>query len=234
MRVSGEAWQDSLRNSAYPLDSTGARSDTGFTLPDDLLLDLNLLVGADTSDVRLSQITVSASSVIVIFSLADGTLVGQLDATTAPASPVPVLRNGQQVGLALLGAAGVTEVTAWPRTIHRFTTASVLPHLLVAQDPRWAPGLELPDGTVLTGDVYLVGGRGVWLEVLAGGVRINITGDPFAGRTSPKRVVRVLSGAIPDALGGVNLIPQSATNEAYRLSIMPQNGTLLVTMVGAA
>jgi hypothetical protein len=95
----------------------------------------------------------------------------------------------------------------------------------------------------LTGNVYLVADRGLWLERTADGFRLHASGDPFDGRVAPARGLLTLNGIGPDLDGNINLIGLSPTNfsgptfvpagSSFRINITPGPTGLTVDLTGA-
>ncbi len=243
MRVLNEQWEDSLRDERYPFAGTGeVLSTTDQTLHPDVILDLNLMVDAATTAVDLDRITVVGGIVTATFT-ANAVVVGTLQLWPAPAAIVPVMNGTLVVGYARLDPLVAEVTTAWLDGEHPIINTQILPHLLVVSDKRWRQGFELPDGTVLTGDVYLVADREVWFERTLAGFAVHVTGDPFAGRTAPSRGLKTLNGIAPDASGNINLIGISTGNivaglfvaagAPFRISLTPGSGSLSVELIGS-
>ncbi len=243
MRILNQQWEDSLRGERYPFAGTGAlRTVDGLELDQDVILDLNLMVDQQTTEVFLQQIVVEQGvSAAATFTLADGTAVGTVALWPAPAAVVPVLNGTLTVGYLRLDPLRAEVLMGWATSTHLFSDVAVLPHLLVVSDKRWRQGFELPDGTVLTGDVYLVADRELWLERTTAGFRVHVTGDPFAGRTVPARGLKTLNGVAP-VDGNVNLVGIGTGNivagsfvaagQAFRISVIPGSGVLTLDLVG--
>lgn len=236
MRVTNEQWEDSLRNKRYPLDGFGdVVSDTGMVLPDDVLLDLNLMVVGDDAVGELTSIEVVAGVAVATFTAGTRTGTVTLAANTVDSVLDP---GGVVIGYVRMGSA-VPVVSGWPTGVHTFSTP-IIPHLLVLSSPKWLTGFELPDGTILTGDVYLVADVGLYFEAVAGGFRFHVTGDPFHGRTAPARGIKTINGVVPTD-GNINLISLSTSNynpafvaagQPFRLDVTP-SGAVTLTLVGA-
>lgn len=235
MRVTNEQWEDSLRNKRYPLDGFGeVVSDTGMVLPDDVLLDLNLMVVGDDATGSLTSITVAGGVATATFLAGDRTGTAVL----TPSAITTILDGGVVVGYLRTGSA-VPVVSGWPAGVHTFN-APIIPHLLVLSSPKWLTGFELPGGEILTGDVYLVADVGLYFEAVSGGFRFHVTGDPFHGRTAPARGIKTINGVAPTD-GNINLIGLSTSNYAptfvaagqpFRIDVTP-GGTVTLTLVGA-
>ncbi len=244
MLILNEEWDDALRSLRYPFAGSGDIVATnGRVMPQDLFLDLNLMVEQDTNEALLATVSVAAGDRATYeFQLADGTVVGTLASTALDTALMPITNGTITVGYAKLNPDTASIVRGWPVGDYQFNV-DVLPHLLVVSDKRWRRGFELPDGTVLTGSVYLVADRGLWFERTADGFRLNAVGDPFNGRTESSRGLQTINGIAPDANGNINLIGLSPTNfsgttfipagSPFRINITPGNGQIAIELVGA-
>lgn len=244
MQFLNEQWDDSLRSKRYPFAGTGPLATTqGQVVPDDLFLDLNLMVESETATVVLATIHVVPGQVALYrFELQDGTLVGTLTSTPSDTTLMPIVLGTLTVGYAKIDLGAAQIVRGWPQ-LDYLLNAEVLPHLLVVSDPAWRRGFKLPDGTILTGNVYLVADRGLWFERTTNGFRLHATGDPFNGRVEPARGLKSLNGVGPDLDGNVNLIGLSTTNfsgstflpagQPFRVNITPGTSELTIDLTGA-
>lgn len=242
MRVTNEQWEDSLRNKRYPLDGFGdVVSDTGMVLPDDVLLDLNLMVVGDEAIGTFDSVIVAGGVATATFFTAGGVTDPGTTSSCAltPNTVTPIIDGaGRVVGYLRTGSA-VPVVTGWPNGVHVFG-APIIPHLLVLSSPKWLSGFELPSGDILTGDVYLVADVGLYFEAVAGGFRFHVTGDPFHGRTAPARGIKTVNGVTPTD-GNINFIGLSTSNydptfvaagQPFRIDVTP-SGVVTLTLVGA-
>ncbi len=244
MRVMNEQWRDSLRGDRYPFADTGTITATdGLILPEDCFLDLNILIDQDTTEVLLLDIvTVANTPAIAHFTLSDGTAVGTLDFADLLANgQVPIRLGTAVVGVAVLDPNAAQIVSGWPAGTHLFNNITIIPHLLVALDKRWRRGFELPDGTILEGDCYLIADRGLWMERTAAGFRLHVTGDPFNGRSKSVRGLKTING-LPPIGGNFNLIGLSEVaftgttytggTTPFRITVKPTTQSLTIDLIG--
>ncbi len=241
MRVLSPEFTDSLRGERYPFLGTGPITSGSLILPDDCLLDVNLMVDENTTEVFLSDVVVSAGTALFHFTFGSGAIVGTLNLDNADGNGVaPIFNNNTMVvGYARIDVGVAQIVKGWPSGQHLFIDVQLIPHLLIVSNRAWRRGFELPDGTVLEGDVYLVGDRGVWLERTADGFKVHVTGDPFDGRTVPARGLSSINDLVPDANGNINLIGLASNGDdswtidgtPFRISVIPRNAEVVLRLV---
>lgn len=235
MRLVNRQYRDNLTLTRYPFQDTAPLTTTsGHTIPDQLFLDLVILVREETVAVSLSSIAVSGGNAVVSFSDSNGVVVATADLSSADGQGQLTLRHGGlPAGYALVTLGAATIVSGWPAGVYT-ADAPILAHLLVVSDPAWLTGFLLPDGTVLTGEVYLVAGQGLWLNPTSNGFAVNVTGDPYAVRTSAA-VLQTLNGVAPDSNGNVtlyNLGSSGSMDGPFRLQITPEAGSVRIKLIG--
>ncbi len=235
MRIIHQQYRDALTGQRYPFDGNGdIPASNGFVVPQDLFLDIAVMVNVDVVEVFLETITVADGAAVATFALADDTIVAT--ATFADADSTGQLSLIEPVtlafaGYALVGSGAATIVSGWPAGVYT-VHVPVLPHLLVVNDKAWRSGFELPDGSILTGNVYLVADRGLWLERTIDGFRLHVTGDPYLTRSSAA-ALRTINDVAPDANGNINLITEGAApGQPYRLQIRPTLTGLVIGLIG--
>ncbi len=244
MRVNNQQWTDSLRSERYPFAGTGPLTGVdGLTIPNDFFLDLNLLVAQDTETVLLTSITTEANiPPVVRFELEDGTLVGLMDCADIQSNnQCPIFLGTAAVGVAVLDPNSLQIVQGWAADTHEFVSLAILPHLLIALDKRWRRGFELPDGTIIEGDAYLIADKGLWFERTVDGFCLHVTGDPFNGRVVPARGLKTINGVAPTD-GSINLIGLSDTamtgttyiggTTPFRLTVKPTGQAVKIELIG--
>jgi hypothetical protein len=235
MRIVNRQYRDNLQLTRYPFQGTEPLITTsGAQVPDQLFLDLAIMVTEETVAVALTQIVVASATAIASFSDNNGTVVAIANLSTVDGQGQVVLMKGSlQVGYALVSLNAVTIVNGWPAGTYTLD-APILSHLLVISDPAWLAGYLLPDGTVLTGDVYLVADHGLWLNHTSTGFQFNVTGDPYTVRTAAA-VLTALNGVAPDSNGNVTLFNLGAAGSLtgpFRLQITPEKNDLRIALIG--
>ena len=233
MRIYGPTWADSLRNLQYPFAVPGpVRASDGTVLDPDVITDLALFVSAAVTKVYLYQVTVvQGSSATFTFADNTGKAVGTAVVLATTADRVGVSLNGVNAGFMTFGAVAMRGVLNWAPATYTFRT-EIVPHVLVFSDPAWRRGLVLPDGTVLTGTVWVVGAAGIQLEPTATGFAVQAYGDPYAGRAGSRRTYTKIGNVSPDADGNINLVPQG-TQPQFRLNVVPLgSGQVRIEVIG--
>ena len=224
MRLFGPTWTDALRDLQYPFAVPGpVRAQDGTVLDPDVVTDLALFVSAAATKVLLYQVTV-LHGIQATFTFTDnaGAVVGTAVVQAVDTERVGVFLNGLSTGFMTFGAVAMRGVVSWVTGTYTFRT-ELVPHVLVFSDPAWRRGLILPDGTVLTGTTWLVGADGIQLEPTADGFKVHAYGDPYAGRTGPRRSYQGIGGVSPDANGNINVIPAGLLSQ-FRLNVVPLGG----------
>jgi hypothetical protein len=233
MKISGPTWPDALRGLQYPFAIPGPiRADDGTVLDPDVVTDLALFVSADVEKVLLYTVTVvQGVSATFTFANGAGTPVGTVTVTPVSNGRAGISLNGVNTGFMTSDPTAMRGVLNWTSAVYSFRV-ELVPHVLVFSDPAWRRGVVLPDGTVLTGEIWLVGSDGIQFEATADGFRIHAYGDPYAGRTGPRRAFTALNGVLPDSNGNINLVPQG-TNASFRLNFIPLgSGQIRVEVTG--
>ena len=233
MKISGQTWQDSLRGLSYPFAVPGPiRAEDGTVLDPGVVTDLALFVSASTEAVLLYTVTV-AQGVSATFSFADvtGTVLGTATVTPADTEQVGIVADGVNTGFLAFDVAAMRGVLNWTTGTYVFRVA-VVPHVLVFSDPAWRRGIVVPSGEVLTGEVWLVGADGIQLAATVDGFTVHAYGDPYAGRTGPRRTYEAINGVLPDADGNINVVPAGSSAQ-FRLNFVPLgNGKIRVEVTG--
>lgn len=235
MKIYGEQWEDSLRDKHYPFDTPNAPVADGTVLPANFVLDAALFMESADSIAFLDTLVVAADRTITL-SFTDGTNpVGTATLAPGASGRIEILQSGVGVGFLEIDADHAEIVRGWFPRDYLFVTP-LLPHVVVVSDPVWRPGLVLPDGTVLTGEVYLAGVDGIQLEIVAGGFKVHAYGDPYAGRSGPVRTVLSFNGVLPDSEGNIQLIAEGTGGvggDDFRLNFAPEgNGRIRVELQG--
>lgn len=228
MKISGPQWEDTLRSKAYPFDTPNLpQTRRGTKLPVGFIRDLVVFMSSPNSRARLAAITVTPNttpSVVLGFTDTAGRPVGTAEIPPGVSGRVAVMSDGINTGFVDVGEDAAKIVRGWFPGEYVFN-APILPRLVVVSDPAWRPAVVLPDGTALTGDVYIVGTGGVrFVAVDSTTVRVDAVGDPYAGRDTPRRALRTLAETTPAEGGDIMISAQGAPGQAYRARLIPLSG----------
>ncbi len=135
-----------------------------------------------------------------------------------------------------------SALQAWPFGEHRFPAGSA-PFAAGVCHPvpeTGVVGIVLDDGEVFSGDVFLVGERGVVLRPEDGTIRVDIVGDPLFKRAACGESAAFETPRFIETVNGVRLRPDgsfllSAGDRSAAGSILriyPVDGKLRIEAVG--
>ena len=233
MKLYGEQWEDSLRGKHYPFDAPNPPRTGGRDLPANFVRDATVFMESSESVAFLDTLTVFNDQTITLsFTDGDSVVVGTATIGPTDSGRLKILQSGVCAGFVDIDADHAAIVRGWFPQAYLFATP-LLPHVVAVSNPDWRPGLVLPDGTVLTGEVYIAGVDGIQLEVVADGFKVHAYGDPYAGRTGPVRTVLSFDGVVPDDEGNIQLIARGSGTDDFRLNFVPLgNGRIRVELQG--
>lgn len=192
---------DEQLNTPYPFSSgVTLTNGEGYFIPDDLFLDAHLYPIGVSSGLHLSQVTLT--SVAITLYLSDS-VTDKIASASFPVLDAPELITfsdvyGRPAGVLVADPSRLNVLQSWALGDHFFeTSASEFVAAVCTPSPEVGfRGFQLDDGTVLTGDIWLVGADGVVLRkettVVPGAVgqpnrtypvvRVDIVGDPLFRR----------------------------------------------------
>jgi hypothetical protein len=224
MNIYGQQWEDSLKGLSYPFQASEPPESEGLRIPADFILDAALFMRSTTSRAALGEITVSpARGITMTFTDSAGDPVGTAVFPSTGGGRVDVRFQGVSTGFIVVDPDATEIVRSWfPRTY--VFAAPLVPHVVVVSDPAWRRGVTLPDGTTLTGDVYLVGANGIRLERTPTGFSVSGVGDPYAGRVEARRALKTINGVLPDSAGNISFIAMSPHDGPHRVNVNPLGG----------
>lgn len=150
-------------------------------------------------------------------------------------------------GILLSSPLALARFSGWPGETHTFASTAtefVSSVVIPAQEPG-VRGLQTGNGAMLTGDVWLVGGRGVTLRVdTDGAIRIDINGEPLfsrilcetVGKFQPQNVLQLLSvngvQVGPDDFGNFTITATGHEASDTVLRISEASGSIKIDTVG--
>jgi hypothetical protein len=257
-RIIVAEWRAENASLRFPFtDRSTLQSSTGITLPENAFVDAAVHPPEHSGRVFLGEIRVT------------------LDATTYVLSSerASELATGVRTDDVIwfydsLGrSAGVLVVdpdvlpTNWPLGNHAFRqSAEFVPSVIEPSVETGPTSLVLPDGSLISGDVWLVGDAGVVLTVQDNVLDINVVGDPlFRRRLCDPEVsdVYVASSSLvapfftptylqyisipvngewvdvpADEFGGFVIMANDAATPDSVLRVYPRDGTIRIELVG--
>lgn len=201
-RILHPAWREELEATPYPFgDWATLANGKGPFLPEGTFLDAALYPINAGPHLRLSQVIVSQQTVVLVVGDNTQTEVcrGTLD-LLAPQDDVPLVDPyGRPAGILVSTAQRLVIFQTWPSGTHTFTYAQTgfAAHVCLPIQEQCFRGFLLDDGTIVAGDIWLVGDDGIVLshetaaaiqdECDAGvqadpqeqRIRVDIVGDPL-------------------------------------------------------
>jgi hypothetical protein len=264
-RIIHPTWRDEQLSGNYPFGDTATLvNDHGRALTADLFLDAQLYVIGATGCVYLSRVEVDASTVTLWFGDAANPYLAR--ASYPAAAPPTSLQikdlYERPAGVLVADATQLTTLAVWETGQHDFTfeQTNFAATCCLPMDQPGVRGIELADGTLFTGPVWLIGSDGVvlrsetqqampecgpdvWLTV----IRVDIVGDPLYRRklcaglefTAPQpiRKLRVHNRGqtfelTPDQHGNVFLQTGDDLTSRPALRLREQPDGLLLEVIG--
>lgn len=230
----------------YPFaDTANLQSNDGRSIPPDVFLDASLYPIGSGPRLFLAAITIATSQ--ITFSLSDVTYTTLATAAFDPLAPPSLLQftdqYGRPAGILVAQPSLLNQFRTWPVGRHTFplgATEFVASCVIPTPEPG-VRGILTETGDLLTGDVWLVGDRGVVLRRDDdGAIRIDVVGDPLyirqlceqVDRFSSPLFVRTINGYPPDKHGNFNLTVGSNRATKTVIRIYPAGDGLTIEAVG--
>lgn len=214
-RVLFPEWRDEQGPTKYPFsDEATLQTVGGLQIEPDLFLDAAIYPVGGGARQYLSRISVQPRSVTI--SIGDPTKPVLAQTNFDPLDPPSLLEladlSGRPAGILVSDPTQLAVFQTWPLQEHRFAPGAT-EFVASCVSPMPAVGLRgfmTDDGTLFTGEVWIVGEDGVVVrEDNDGEIRIDVVGDPLFRRrlcqpvelfTTP-RFIRTINGMLPDARG---------------------------------
>lgn len=253
-------FREEQSDSRYPFSDTATlRSNTGFFIPKNCIVDLNIYLINGDAGAFLASVVVAQDRVFLNFSdfSRQHTCVGIFTPSafaenkyvTIPLEDV----YGRPAGVLIGSGAELRVLSGWPQGPHTFVTAAteLTASTVTPAKETGVRGLIGPAGELLAGDVWLIGDQGVVLRVLNdNNVQVNIIGAPLfkriqcldengapVGDFTPRNYLKTINGCPPDQYGNFNLTVKSheddGTIRKQILRIYPDNNGLTIAAVGS-
>lgn len=265
-RIQFPQWRRQNEATKYPFtEAATLTADDGAVLLEGTFLDAALYPVGANGPLRLSKavLTHAAATLYVGDAATDELAAGTFDLVGPPDVVALADAYGRPAGVLVTESLRLAAVQAWGVGTHAFGPAAA-PFVAAAQIPTPEVGVRgflLDDGTLLTGDVWVVGDDGVVVRAervtLPGGcgpdeeadvVRIDVVGDPLFRRRlcqprdlfaapNPVRALRVVSAngtfeCTPDDQGEIKLVAHNGLRYDTVLRVRPGPGGLTVEAVG--
>lgn len=203
-RVLHPEWRDVNEPIAYPfVDDATLRNSTGRFIPEGTFLDATLYPIGGGEKLRLSQVQVSHEEVVIYIGdqVNERIAYGRFSLLDPPNDLRLVDFWGRAAGLLVSAAERLALFQAWGLGTHSFdvTATEFVTDVCIPTPEIGLRGFVLEDGSVFTGDIWLVGEDGVVLSTTtqqpgdASGIcgpspepetviRVDVVGDPLFRR----------------------------------------------------
>ena len=252
-RILYPQFRDEQEDSRYPFADTATLVSTerGLDIGRDTFVDASLYPIDGDRGAHISAITVT--STLITVQIGDAAAKKR---ATATYSPLAVPENGaldlidiygRPAGMLLSTPFLLARFTAWPLETHTFsaTAAEFVASVVI---PARAPGVRAiysAANSLLTGDVWLIGDRGVVLRKDGTQtIRVDVTGEPLfsrhlcepIGKFTPKTFVKTITtdgiACGPDDYGNFVLTATDHGISDTVLRIYSQDGNIKIDTVG--
>lgn len=228
---------ESREQSRYPWsDATSLRTDRGFVVPRETIADASLQLQGPS---RLASVTVEESSIRL--GLSSATMVGEAVVMADDELAEVHDRDGCRCGLLVLGEA-LPDLFGWPPGKHALAGGEFVAAVCSPAAERHVTKLKTADGTTHHGEVWLVGDRGVSLELTdTGDLTISIVGEPLFRRllcdgdadfVTPVPL-RTINGINADAYRSFHLVVGRAISGRPALRVVSEPDGLSIGMAVA-
>lgn len=248
-RIIFPQFRDEQSDSRYPFvdKATMVSAENKLEIGRDTFIDAAIYTIGGQARVYISSIAVSAAEIVI--TIGDENNRIRATARWAPANPpengVLDLLDiyGRPAGMLLSAPLQLARFAAWPARTHNFVLAAtefVNTVVIPAREPG-VRGLLTEDATLLTGDVWLVGDRGVVVrqdgeEV----IRIDIIGSPLflrelcddLNKFTPRTFIKTINNCPPDEYGNFTLTANGHNATDTVLRIYPSDGNLKIDVIG--
>lgn len=199
-RVMHPEWRASQAGTKYPFaDSATLTNSAGRFIAEDAFLDLSIYAIGGQERMFLSRVIVTSSLITVYFGdAADKQRCNGRFNLASPPDNVELLdRYNRPAGLIVSRGELLAQLQALGLGTHDFlvTATEICASCVMPTPEQGVRGFILDDGTVLSGDVWMVGGAGVVLTheqitrsdacgdtVTEQAVRVDVVGDPLFRR----------------------------------------------------
>lgn len=247
-----------LADTQYPFTPTASLTNGTDTIPNNLFTDCVFYLASSAGQVYLSSVNVSSSKIRISIGVAE-----DAEAATAEISvPVSVSRvavydrQGRPAGVLISSPDRLGLLATWGLGTHRFEReqAEFCLGCYHTTSPSEVSGIRLPDGSSVSGEVWLVGADGIVLTTFndskGNNVQLNAVGDPLfvqkeCGETDlfepirPIRSITVLSSSgsyvcTPSTYGNFSIQMNNALNANTALRLHTTNLGVVVEVAGSS
>lgn len=223
-------WPDETRRSRYPFVETASLRDVSglISLEDALVLECQIWPAvASYSRYYISSVERTPAKLTIQVSSLDEVLGTATVETMTKVRAAFLSSSGAQIGFIRVAPGGFARLHSNPSASYRFsvTSSELVPSAVHARPTGGLSGISV-GGTVLSGDIRLVGGEGTRLRVVNGVVKVDYIGNPYFSRDGCKDAQQ-----LGLAINPVRKLVVSDGLQTY--AVVPQNGQVGVAVVSA-
>lgn len=246
-RILFPEFRDQLEHTRYPFadGTTLATQTTKHVIDVDTFLDASLYPIGATSRLHILKINVTSRLVTIV--LSDATrqplASGSFDPLDPPSQVVFTDAYERPAGILVSEPIRLARFSAWAIAEHAFALGAA-EFAAGCVIPLPAPGVRgvLTDKNELfTGDLWIVGDRGVVVREEDGDIRVDLVGSPLfvrelcdpVGLFNVPNFIRTINGCPPDANGNFNLTVGDHLSQETIVRIYAVDGVLVVEGVGS-
>ncbi len=243
-------WRDELKDSRYPFtDASSLIGTNGIEVDKDLFLDAIIYLIGYNAPVYIR--TISAEARLVTITISDATNSAVITGTLDPFNNGDTIslsdQYGRPAGLLVCDPERIARFQTWPLGDYSFgDNVEFVASVVVPMPENHLSGFILPDGSVVTGDVWFVGENGIVVRDDSGTVRFDMVGDPLFKRAlcaNPSvqtplfitpNFIRTINGIPPDEHGNFFIMVNNELAGDSILRIYPDvvNEVLKIEFVG--
>jgi hypothetical protein len=242
MAIVFKDWRNANKQRRYPFADHVAAANDAVAIPDNVFVDGRLYPIGGNAELFLSRITKDANSLIFAIR-ATGT--AELATASFDLDEIPTTGEvaffdtyGRPAGLLLSSESDLQGFSGIDAGVYEFllTQTQFAASVVTPQPETCVRGIILEDGSIFTGDIWIVGENGVVLREENGAIRVDVIGDPFAARKlcedevtddseisalAPYCPIKRINNIAPDASGNYQLLVGANESLTNILRITP-------------
>lgn len=257
MKIRHQELQAELAETNYPFEPYCTLSNDKLEIPQDVFEDFRLYPSHLMGPFHLSVIEVLESGVRLWFGNADlaQAMYASWDLPVTDGSINVYDQYNRLCGLIVSSVDGLTLLGSYPEGQYNFDSAAttVCSRCVLPTAASTVSGFVLSDGSVVSGQVWLLGEDGVILSTASSGsqttIRVDVVGDPLFlqklcenvdlfNPTNPIRSVKVVNGeqefvCYPDSLGNLSITQNNHEAPDTALRVRPTADGLVFRVEGS-
>ena len=246
-RILFPEFRDQLESTRYPFADTAGLTTTltKQVIDVDTFLDASLYPIGGGSRLHIMKIVVVSR--LVTITLSDTTrqplATGSFDPLDPPSQIVFTDAYDRPAGILVSEPIRLARFSAWAIGEHTFAlgTTEFAASCVIPLPAPGVRGVLTAKGELFTGDLWIVGDRGVVVREEEGDIRVDLVGSPLfvrelcdpVGLFNVPNFIRTVNGCPPDSNGNYNLTVGDHQSHETIFRIYAENGALVIEGVGA-